>query len=170
MIGAFEECLKLVLQSEGGFVNNINDPGGMTNLGVTRGTWEAWVGRESSEKEMRSLTPEMVAPLYKRKYWDAIKGDDLPEGVDYCVFDMAVNSGVGRAVKVLQELVGVEVDGAIGPKTLAAVKLMDAEELIKAYNQKRKEFLAGLPTYQYFGRGWSHRIESVQAEALSMSA
>lgn len=170
MIGAFDECLKLVLKSEGGFVNNPNDPGGMTNLGVTRNTWEAWVGRASSEKEMKSLTPELVAPLYKRKYWDAIRGDELPDGVDYCVFDMAVNSGVGRAVKFLQEIVGTTVDGAIGPKTLAATRAYDPVKLIEAYNEKRKAFLASLPTYQYFGKGWNHRIASVKAEALSMNA
>ena len=103
----FDNCLALLLKSEGGYVNNPKDPGGRTNLGVTQKTWEAWVGRESSEKEMRALTKDQVAPLYKAKYWTACYGPQLPLGVDYAVFDAAVNMGVGRAVKLLQESLGI---------------------------------------------------------------
>jgi lysozyme family protein len=87
----FEPCLALMLAHEGGFVNHPQDPGGMTNLGVTKRVWEEWVGHEVDEKQMRALTPETVAPLYKRKYWDAVRADDLVAGVDYVVFDVAVN-------------------------------------------------------------------------------
>lgn len=80
MRGNFEECLALVLKHEGGFVNNPRDPGGMTNLGVTKVTYESYVNRHVDEAEMRSLTPALVAPLYKKMYWDRIKGDDLPVG------------------------------------------------------------------------------------------
>ena len=72
------------------------------------------------EADMRALTPALVGPLYKRKYWDKVAGDLLPSGLDYAVFDAAINSGPGRAAKWLQELVGVTADGAIGPGTLAA--------------------------------------------------
>ena len=117
----FDEALKAVLKHEGGFSNHPSDPGGMTNLGVTKAVWDAWVGHEVDEKTMRALTPEKVAMLYKAKYWDKTKCSDLPDGVDYAVFDAAVNSGPGRAAKWLQACVGVEQDGGIGPKTLAAV-------------------------------------------------
>lgn len=166
----FHPALAHVLISEGGYVHHKLDPGGMTNLGVTKAVWEEWVGRESSEKEMRSLTPEMVAPLYRRKYWDKIQGDNLPDGLDYAVFDLAVNSGPGRAAKFLQELVGVKADGSIGPMTLTAVNNKPTDELVKAYNAKRQAFLESLPTFATFGKGWSTRVAGVNTEALAMTA
>ena len=107
----FQASLAHVLQSEGGYVNNPADPGGMTNLGCTKAVWEEFVGHPVSEADMRGLTPDDVAPLYKRKYWDKVSGDDLPAGLDYAVFDAAINSGPGRAAKWLQEAVGVTADG-----------------------------------------------------------
>ena len=88
----FQLCLSYLLKSEGGFVNNPKDPGGMTNLGVTKATYEAYVGHEVDEATMRSLSPNDVALLYKRNYWDKVAANSLPAGVDYCVFDTAVNS------------------------------------------------------------------------------
>ena len=164
----FDAALQHVLQSEGGFVNHPSDPGGMTNLGVTARTWEDWVGHKPSEKEMRELTAAKVAPLYKRKFWDAIKGDDLPAGLDYCVFDCAVNSGPGRAAKILQDVVGVKPDGGIGPITLAAVKAMDPIELISKYADKRLQFWQSLSTFETFGKGWTRRGNEVKDEALKM--
>ena len=165
----FEASLAHVLQSEGGFVNNPSDPGGMTNLGCTKAVWEEFVGHPVSEADMRGLTPADVAPLYKRKYWDKVSGDDLPAGLDYAVFDAAINSGPGRAAKWLQEAVGVEADGAIGKGTLAAVAAFDVQELIKAYNDKRLGFLQGLPTFGTFGKGWTNRVASVQAVSSSLA-
>ena len=165
----FTEALEHVLKHEGGFVNHPSDPGGMTNLGVTRAVWEEWVGRESSEKEMRSLTPEIVAPLYKQKYWDRVKADDLPSGVNYAVFDAGVNSGAGRAAKWLQEAVGAVADGAIGPNTIAKVKAHDADALVNAYCDNRLNFLTGLKTFDTFGRGWTRRVEEVRQVALDAS-
>lgn len=165
----FEASLAHVLQSEGGFVNNPSDPGGMTNLGCTKAVWEEFVGHPVSEADMRGLTPADVAPLYKRKYWDKVSGDDLPAGLDYAVFDAAINSGPGRAAKWLQEAVGVVADGAIGKGTLAAVAAFDVQELIKAYNDKRLGFLQGLPTFGTFGKGWTNRVASVQAVSSSLA-
>lgn len=165
----FESALAHVLQSEGGYVFNKNDPGGMTNLGCTKAVWEEFVGHPVSEADMRGLTPADVAPLYKRKYWDKVSGDDLPAGLDYTVFDAAINSGPGRAAKWLQEAVGVVADGAIGKGTLAAVAAFDVQELIKAYNDKRLGFLQGLPTFGTFGKGWTNRVASVQAVSSSLA-
>jgi len=166
----FDLCLKLMLAHEGGYVNHPQDPGGMTNLGVTKRVWEEWTGHEVDEKQMRALTPTLVAPLYKRKYWDAIRGDELVSGVDYCVFDVAVNSGTGRAIKFLQSCVGVTVDGGFGPRTLDAVKIAekDPERLIELYCAKRLEFLQTLKTFETFGKGWSRRVAEVKAKALAM--
>jgi lysozyme family protein len=115
----FTEALKHVLKHEGGYVNHPSDPGGMTNLGVTRKVWESWTGKQATEADMRALTPEVVAPLYKNMYWDRVQGDSLPAGVDYMVFDFAVNAGVSRACPyMLQNILFVASDGIIGPNTL----------------------------------------------------
>ena len=166
----FDEALKAILHHEGGYVNHPADPGGMTNLGVTKRVWEEWVGHEVDEKTMRGLTPEIVGPMYKVKYWDKIKGDDLPAGVDYCVFDAAVNSGPGRAVKWLQGCVGVDQDGGIGPKTLAAVAAFDPKELVEDYAKRRLSFLMDLKTWPTFGKGWGRRVAEVQTSASTMLA
>ena len=166
----FLDALAAVLHHEGGYVNHPSDPGGMTNLGCTKRVWEEWVGHPVDEKAMRALTPTDVAPLYKAKYWDKIKGDDLPTGVDYIVFDAAINSGPGRAAKWLQEAVGVTADGAIGPGTLAAVRAMDAQEIVEKYQATRLAFLQGLPTWGTFGKGWGRRVAEVGAAADKMVA
>ena len=166
----FDSALEAVLHHEGGFVNHPADPGGMTNLGVTKKVWEEWVGHEVDEKTMRGLTPEIVGPMYKAKYWDKVKGDDLPSGVDYAVFDAAVNSGPGRAAKWLQGCVGVEQDGGIGPKTLAAVAAMNPSELVADYAKRRLSFLMDLPHWGTFGKGWGRRVAAVQTVAATMTA
>ena len=163
----FEQALEKLLHHEGGYVNHPSDPGGMTNLGVTRRVYEEWVGRESSEKEMRNLTPQDVAPIYKAKYWDRIKGDNLPNGLNYAVFDASVNSGTGRAAKWLQECVGAVPDGGIGPKTLAMVATHSPEDLIIKYCDMRQAFLESLSTFDTFGKGWTRRVNEVRETALN---
>ena len=164
----FEQCLALILKHEGGFVNHPKDPGGMTNLGVTKKVWEEWVGHPVDEAAMRALGPSDVAPLYKKNYWDKIKGDQLPAGVDYACFDLAVNSGVGRAAKTLQQAVGVSADGAIGPATLDAVEKADARSLATEICDLRLKFLQSLPTFATFGKGWTRRVSEVEETAFKM--
>jgi len=166
----FERALAAVLKSEGGFVNNPKDPGGMTNLGVTIKTWESFVGRNVTEKEMRNLTPEMVGKMYQQKYWNAVKADDLPEGVDYLAFDFAVNAGPGRAAKLLQQAVGVTADGAIGPATLKAVAAMQPADLIEKYSAAKEAFYRSLPTFETFGKGWLRRVAEVKTISEGMIA
>ena len=168
MLSNFPQSLQLLLKHEGGYVNHPSDPGGMTNLGVTAKVWQEWVGHPVDEKQMRALTAEDVAPLYKRKYWDACRADELVSGLDYAVFDYAVNSGVGRAAKTLQDCVGVPMDGGIGPATLAAVKTHSPAKLIENLCDKRLNFLQSLSTFATFGRGWERRVNEVKAEALKM--
>ena len=168
MLSNFPAALALVLQSEGGFVNHKFDPGGMTNLGVTRNVWRDWVKRDVDEAEMRSLTPELVTPLYKARYWDACKCDDLPRGVDYAVFDSAVNMGPGRAAKLLQAALGVTADGAIGRATIAAATAADPAELLEAFSLGKEAFYQSLPTFATFGKGWLNRVAHVQAAAEQM--
>ncbi|CAB4134298.1 zliS Lysozyme family protein [uncultured Caudovirales phage] len=164
----FDQCLAYLLKHEGGYVNHPADPGGRTNLGVTQKVWEEWVGHPITEADMRALGPKDVAPLYKKKYWDSVSGGLLPSGVDYTVFDLAVNSGVGRAAKILQKAVGVNPDGAIGPATLGAVSECDPAELIMGICRTRQAFLESLQTFSTFGKGWTRRVNEVQATALKM--
>jgi lysozyme family protein len=164
----WKKSFELMLASEGGYVNHPSDPGGMTNLGVTKRVWEEWVGRESNEKEMRSLTPEMVEPLYKRKFWDACKCDDMPSGIDYLVFDFAVNAGVGRSAKILQTAVGVTPDGGIGPITIAAVKAQDPAELVQKFSDAKEAFYRSLNTFDTFGKGWLNRVAAVKIKANTL--
>ena len=168
MLSNFPAALALVLQSEGGFSNHRNDPGGMTNLGVTRNVWREWVNRDVDEAEMRSLTPELVTPLYKQRYWDACKCSDLPRGVDYAVFDAAVNMGPGRAAKLLQTALGVTADGAIGRATIAAATAADPVELLEAFSLGKEAFYQSLPTFGTFGKGWLNRVAHVQDAAEQM--
>jgi len=165
----FDEALKAILHHEGNFVNHPKDPGGMTNLGVTKRVWEEWVGHEVDEKAMRALTPADVDTLYRRKYWDKVRGDELPAGVDYAVFDAAINSGPGRASKWLQTAVGAVPDGAIGPGTLAKVEAMEPAAIIEKYQATRLAFLQSLPTWDTFGKGWGRRVAEVGEAASHMA-
>ena len=165
----FDAALAAILHHEGGFVNHPKDPGGMTNLGVTKRVWEEWVGHEVDEKTMRALTPADVDTLYRRKYWDKVRGDELPTGVDYIVFDAAINSGPGRAAKWLQTAVGAVPDGAIGPGTLAKVEAMEPAAIIEKYQETRLAFLQSLPTWDIFGKGWGRRVAEVGKAANHMA-
>ena len=164
----FDKSLAAVLVHEGGFVNHPQDPGGMTNLGCTKTVWEEHCGHPVDEKAMRALTPADVSPLYKRKYWDKVQGDELPSGVDYVVFDAAINSGAGRAAKWLQACVGVEPDGGIGPKTLAAVRAFNSKQLIEDYSKRRLSFMMDIPSWPTFGKGWTRRVQEVEAVGLTL--
>lgn len=166
----WEEAIKHVLKYEGGYVNHPADPGGRTNLGVTQRVWEEWTGKPATEADMRGLTIEMVTPLYKKRFWDAVRGDDLPSGVDFCVFDCAVNAGVGRASRFLQQVVGVAADGAIGPKTLEAVTKMPADDIVEKFCDLREAHYKSLSTFATFGKGWMRRLDSVEAESKTLTA
>ena len=171
MTDNFDNCLKHLLVHEAGFVNHPSDPGGMTNFGVTAKVWAEWTGHDVNEKIMRNLTPADVAPLYRKKYWNVCRADELVSGLDYCVFDCAVNSGVGRAIKLLQKCVGVPMDGGFGPTTYASVAQFKgdaAKQLIEDYCNERLEFLTSLPTFGTFGRGWTRRVNEVKDESLRM--
>ena len=165
----WDDSFSAVLVHEGGFVNHPKDPGGMTNLGVTKAAWEGYVGKPVDEAFMRALTPEKVNPFYKAMYWDKIKGDQLPAGVDYAAYDLAVNSGVGRAAKFLQTIAGVTADGVLGPKSMGAIRECDPEQMVEALCDMRLDFLKRLPTFDTFGKGWLIRVADVKAKATGMA-
>ena len=167
-INNWPQCFALVLKNEGGYVDNPADPGGATNLGCTKAVWEQYIGRSVTKDDIKALTPNDVMPLYKVKYWDTIKGDDLPEGVDYAVFDFAINSGPSRAAKALQSVLSVTVDGQIGSATLRALETANPREVATAVCEARLAFLQSLPTYGTFGKGWSRRVAEVEQTAFNM--
>lgn len=171
--GNFPASLTELLAHEGGYVNHPEDPGGRTNLGVTQRVYEAWVKHPVDEKIMRSLTVDHVRALYKANYWDALKGDDLPIGLDLCVFDFGVNAGVSRAARYLQRMVGAQPDGIMGPMTIAAVREYvrenDLAATINAYQDSRVDYYRQLRTFPTFGRGWLRRVEAVRGAALKMA-
>jgi|TARA_B110000858_G_C17794611_1_gene471694 lysozyme family protein len=154
----YEKCLETILHHEGGYVNHPKDPGGETNLGVTKRVYEEWGGT----KDMKDLTFEDVAPIYRKNYWDRLKGDDLPKGLDLCVFDFGVNAGTGRSAKYLQNLIGTTADGGIGPNTLKAVNNyvdeVGLESAVKNFQEARQGYYERLKTFETFGRGWTRRV------------
>ena len=165
----FDKCLAMLLEHEGGYVNSKHDRGGMTNLGVTKRVYDEWIGRESTEQEMRDLTPDDVAPIYKKNYWDRVKGDQLPSGVDWCAFDWAVNSGSGRPAKAIQRAVGATQDGAIGNQTLGLVAEKDPKFIIDYVYTVRQAFYESLDDFKHFGRGWSRRNTETLHQAMKMA-
>lgn len=164
----FNKCLKSVLKEEGGFVNNPFDPGGATNHGVTKHVWEGWVGHSVSVEDMKELSEDDVKPLYKKKYWDVNRCDDLPGGVDLVVFDTSVHSGPTKAAKLLQQAVSTTVDGIIGPKTIQKVIAEDPLKIIKWYCDARLAYLKSLGTFPVFGKGWTARVVRLKEKAPKM--
>ena len=173
----FEKCMVMLLENEGGYQEDDRDPGnhgdgygspGSTNWGVTAKVYAEYTGQPAPREIMKELKKEDVYPIYKELYWDKIKADELPSGVDWTVFDYCVNSGPSRAVKGLQASVGAQADGAIGPKTMAAVEETDTKKIIEGMYTARQYFLEGLSTFSIYGKGWSKRNEHVKHTALEM--
>lgn len=165
----FEQSLRWVLRSEGGFVNDPADTGGATNEGITQRVYNRWRRRHSlPDQSVRDIKDIEVEAIYRSEYWDLVSGDDLPGGLDYCVFDFAVNSGDERAGQFLQRIVSVAPDGNIGPKTLAAIMGHNPRSLVDQLCQDRKDWLRTLKRFPRFGEGWISRVETVQKRAESL--
>lgn len=165
-----EASLRYVLAHEGGYSNHPADPGGATNYGITQRVYDAFRQRNDlRQQSVRAITSDEVAAIYKRQYWDAVKADDLPTGLDYAVFDYAVNSGPKRAVMDLQRVLGVKADGVVGNVTLAAASSGDVFAHIDALCNRRMAFLQSLKTWKTFGRGWGRRVAEVAEAAAAMA-
>ena len=162
----FDKCLEMLLHHEGGYVWHEADPGGETNLGVTKKVYQDWGGT----KDMIDLTVEDVAPIYKKNYWDRCKCDELSSGLDWAVFDWAVNSGTKRVSTALQKACGAERDGVIGNKTLALANGQDVKYMIEEIGVIRQSFYESLRTFKTFGRGLTRRNKETTEQALSMAS
>lgn len=157
----FKQALTFVLKSEGGFVNDPHDTGGATNKGITLGVFQLYKGKDKTVDNLKNISDKDVEDIYKSMYWDVARCNELPTGLDYAMFDTAVNSGAGRATKLLQMTCGVIPDGVIGPATLKAV--LQTENVAEEFLKRRMSFLRSLSNFNYFGKGWTKRVNDVKA-------
>ncbi len=173
MNASFSRALKLVLVHEGGYSDHKSDPGGATMRGVIQRVYDAYRQRKGVPvRSVKQLTDAELQEIYRGLYWAKIDGDDLPAGLDYCVFDAAVNSGPSQAAKWLQrglnDVLGKKalvVDGNIGPATLAAAEAAPLAEVVDAMCDRRLAMLKGLKTWGVFGDGWGRRVSEVREKA-----
>lgn len=166
----FDRSLSAVLKHEGGYVDHPKDPGGATNKGITLTTFRRYVKRDATKADLKKITVEQASVVYRRQYWDAVLGAELPSGLDYAVFDFGVNSGPARAVRELQKIVGAKADGLVGPQTLSAVRAAKLDELIDDLCARRFAYVKSLKTWPTFGKGWTSRIAGVRKLALEMAS
>lgn len=157
----FDRALAEILRHEGGYVNDPHDPGGETNMGISK--------RSYPLEDIKNMTRERAAVIYRRDFWNAVRADELPDGVDLAAFDAAVNSGPSRSAKWLQRAVAVRADGVVGPNTLAAVGKADPARTINRMLDDRLAWLHGLPTWERYRIGWSRRIGEVRSVGLDMA-
>jgi lysozyme family protein len=169
----FIGLVEKLMDHEGGYVDNSHDPGGCTNIGITLTTLREWrhdMGLTCDD--VRALTRADARAIYFAKYWNALRCDDLPPGLDYEVFDFGVNAGVSRSAKTLQTLLAdrdpsLKVDGVIGPQTIAALAKASPRALVDEFHAARMAFYQSLPTWGTFGNGWTRRAGDVFAEAMA---
>jgi lysozyme family protein len=168
---SFDIALKETLSHEGGWAKHPSDPGGSTMKGVTKATYEGWLGKAVNDRELEHIPDEHLVAIYRDLFWNRIRGDELPPPVAMMVFDFAVNSGPARAIRHLQSVVGASPDGQLGPQTMAAIDNYIArygiEGLIKSYSFSRLRYLRDLKTWRIFGRGWEKRVIAVERKALA---
>lgn len=168
MTGNFKTCLALLLIHEGGFVDHPKDPGGATNKGVTLKTYREFCGQAKTVEDLKNISDADLEHIYHAGYWAPCQCEKLPPGVDYVVFDSAVNSGQKRAIKWLQKVCGVTQDGLVGADTIQRSLEIPREKQIDLICNNRLAFLHLLPVWDTFGKGWSARIENVRNKAKQL--
>lgn len=166
----FEAAQARVLREEGGYSNHPADPGGATMRGVTHRVYTAWRRAHGLPPQNVSMIKKSeIDAIYRENYWQPLRCDALPSGVDYCVFDYGVNSGVGRAGKVLRRVLALA-DDAVFSAVQDKLRRADAERVIQTICDERLRFLQRLSTWPTFGRGWGARVYRVRAAALLMAS
>ena len=172
MADTFNICLAFALREEGGYIDNPADPGGATNMGVTLATYREWSDNpDLGSAQLQDMTERTARAIYRSLYWNPLRADALPPGVDLSVFDMGVNAGSWRSARLLQRAIGFtgdEVDGCIGPETLGATAKCDARSVVNDLAQRQAAFYRSLDDFDTFGAGWLNRTEARRAAALAM--
>lgn len=163
----YNESLRRLLLSEGGYTNEKTDPGGPTNFGITIFDYRLYIDPNGTADDVFNMSAADAKAIYRRRYWDSQQCTLLPDGLDYTIFDYGVNSGIGRSQKVLQRCLHMNaVDGQIGPSTLATCKTVDLKALIEAVNDERLAFLRSLKHWPTYKNGWSRRVAEVRETSL----
>jgi lysozyme family protein len=166
----YEAALARLLAHEGGYTNHPDDPGGPTNFGITIADYRRYAKADATAADVRAMPVDAAKAIYRRRYWDAQRCDELPAGVDYAVFDYGVNSGIGRSGKVLRRVLRLADDSArVTDDVIAAARAADPGEIVVAICDERLRFLKSLRTWDVFGKGWARRVAEVKAAALAMA-
>jgi lysozyme family protein len=172
MADDFATWLAFTLRAEGGYVDDPADPGGATNMGITLATYRDWSDDPNlAPAQVQDMTERTARAIYRSLYWNPLRADALPRGIDLSVFDMGVNAGIWRSARLLQRALGFsgdEVDGCIGPQTLGAAAKADARSLINDLATRQADYYRSLDDYDTFGPGWLNRTEARRAVALTM--
>lgn len=166
----FDEALRRLLRDEGGYGHHPSDPGGPTNFGITLAVARRYWKSNATADDVRAMPVSVARDIYRAQYWSALRCDELPDGVDYAVFDYGVNSGVGRAGKVLRRQLGLpDHSGVVTDAVVAAATKVDPAKLVIAICAERLAFLKALKTWPVFGKGWGRRVAGVQTAALALA-
>lgn len=172
MADTFATCLAFTLQAEGGYVDDPADPGGATNRGITLATYRQWSDDPHfGISQIQDMTERTARAIYRSLYWNPLRADALPAGVDLSVFDMGVNAGIWGSARLLQRALGFsgdELDGSIGPQTLGAAAKCDARTLVDDLADQQSAYYRSLADFDTFGAGWLNRTEARRAAALAM--
>jgi lysozyme family protein len=166
----YDDALRRLLKHEGGYSDHPSDPGGPTNFGITLADVRRYVKPDATAQDVRDLSLAQAKAIYRTRYWDALRCDELPRGVDYAAFDYGVNSGPARAARVLCAIAGRPASSTIDDAALNAIRAGDARALVASLCDERLAFLRRLKTWPVFGTGWSRRVADVRAAALAMAA
>jgi lysozyme family protein len=168
----FEICVAFTLRQEGGYVDDPADPGGATNMGITLATYREWSDDPRlGDLQVKDMTLKTASAIYRSRYWNPLRADALPPGVDLSVFDMGVNAGISRAARLLQQalgFIGDQVDGSIGPGTLAAADRLDARTLVNNLADRQTAYYRSLANFPIFGNGWLRRTKARRDAALAL--
>ena len=172
MAEAFDTCLAFTLRAEGGYVDDPADPGGATNMGITLATFRQWSDdAELGPAQVQDMTERTARAIYRSLYWNPLRADALPAGVDLSVFDMGVNAGIWGSARLLQRAIGFtgdEVDGCIGPETLGAAATCDPRSLVNDLADRQAAYYRSLAEFPTFGAGWLNRTDARRRAALAM--
>jgi lysozyme family protein len=166
----FKASLAHVLKQEGGWSDNPNDPGGATNHGITIATYREYVNNPNASKEdLRNIDPSVVESIYYQRFWKRMNCNDMPSGLDACLFDFGVNAGNKRAVTILQRAADTDDTGVVSQELMDAIKNADIKELIGTFSDLRRNFYKNLKLFPTFGKGWLARVDRTQAFSMDLA-
>ena len=168
----FFDCLPVILNYEGGYVDHPNDHGGATNQGITQRVYTGWrTDRGLVDQSVSRIASNEVTAIYQANYWNPCGAGLCPAPLDLVVFDCAVNSGVGRAVRMLQRVLDIDADGLIGPVTKNTIMSCNPKATAKALIEARRTFYRGIvsahPEQSKFLAGWLNRMAALETEVAN---